>query len=74
MQIPYGKIPVQTLNINDMVLYLSRPPSPYYRITEIWAREGGREGGGWGAGDDGFFVDDTEKHYEAPVCQANIKG
>lgn len=66
MQIPYGKIPVQTLNINDSALYLCR------RITEL--RKSEREGGGWGAGDDGFFVDDTEKHYEAPVCQANIKG
>lgn len=71
MQIPYGEIPVQTLHINDTALYLSRSPSPYYWITEIWQREREVDGG---AGDDGFFVDDTEKHYEAPVCQANIKG
>lgn len=68
MQIPYGKIPARRLHINDVALYLSRSLSPYYRITERCER------GVRGKGDDGFFVDDTEKHYEAPVCQANIKG
>ncbi len=68
MQIPYGKIPARWLHINDVALYLSRSLSPYYRITESGER------GVRGKGDDGFFVDDTGKHYEAPVCQANIKG